>query len=168
MEKRYKWIVIIICLLIVRGVVHFLKSRKDTPETQTQTEIVTETEEKRPWGNGKVDSISEDQFIKLVADFNTDKDTYIGEGPAFVDIYTTWCGPCKQLAPIIEALADGCAGTFQFYKLDLDQNPNLAAAYNIHSIPYILYCDSSKIRRVLPDEMMSIIKKTQTEIEITF
>ena len=167
MEQKIKWIVIFICILIVKGVVKYIKSETNTPETQNEniTEIQEDTTH---WGNGKVDSISEDQFIKLVADFNTDKDKYIGEGPAFVDIFTTWCGPCRQLAPIIEALADGCAGTFQFYKLDLDQNPNLAAAYNIHSIPYILYCDSSKIRRVLPDEMMSIIKKTQTEIEITF
>jgi len=161
MDQKYKWIVVIICILIVRGVVYLLKSEKDTKASQNES--ITIIEEETTWGNGKVDSISEDQFIKLVADFNTDKEVYIGEGPAFVDIYTTWCGPCKQLAPIIEALAEGCAGTFQFYKLDLDQNPNLAAAYNIHSIPYILYCDSSKIRRVLPDKMMSIIEKVQSE-----
>ncbi len=161
MDQKYKWIVVIICILIVRGVVYLLKSDKET--NTPQNESITKIEEKTSWGNGKVDSISEDQFIKLVADFNTNKEVYIGEGPAFVDIYTTWCGPCKQLAPIIEALAEGCAGTFQFYKLDLDQNPNLAAAYNIHSIPYILYCDSSKIQRVLPDKMMSIIEKVQSE-----
>lgn len=161
MDQKYKWIVVIICILIVRGVVYLLKSEKGTKAPQNES--ITIIEEETTWGNGKVDSISEDQFIKLVADFNTDKEVYIGEGPAFVDIYTTWCGPCKQLAPIIEALAEGCAGTFQFYKLDLDQNPNLAAAYNIHSIPYILYCDSSKIRRVLPDKMMSIIEKVQSE-----
>jgi len=162
MDQKYKWIIVFICILIVKGVVKHIKSETNTQETQNEniTEIQKDTTH---WGNGKVDSISEYQFIKLVADFNTDKEKYIGEGPAFVDIFTTWCGPCRQLAPTIEALAESCAGTIQFYKLDLDENRNLAEAYGIHYIPYILYCDSSKIQHISPQEMMIIIQKIQSQ-----
>lgn len=53
----------------------------------------------------------------------------------FIDFYASWCGPCKMLAPEIEKLADAYAGKVTILKIDVDQEPNLAARYGVQSIP---------------------------------
>ena len=53
----------------------------------------------------------------------------------FVDFFASWCGPCKMLAPEIEKLADAYKGKAAILKIDVDKEPNLAAAYGVQSIP---------------------------------
>ncbi len=56
-----------------------------------------------------------------------------------VDFNATWCGPCKQFAPNFEAVAEKYAGQALFYSVDVDQHPELAARYNVQSIPMVLF-----------------------------
>lgn len=56
-----------------------------------------------------------------------------------VDFNATWCGPCKQFAPNFEAVAGKYAGKALFYSVDVDQHPELAARYNVQSIPMVLF-----------------------------
>lgn len=53
----------------------------------------------------------------------------------FIDFYASWCGPCKMLAPEIEKLADAYNGKAAVLKIDVDQEPNLAARFGVQSIP---------------------------------
>ena len=55
-----------------------------------------------------------------------------------VDMYTTWCGPCKMLAPIIEELSDEYAGRVTVGKVDVDNSRDSAAKYGIQSVPTIM------------------------------
>jgi thioredoxin 1 len=55
-----------------------------------------------------------------------------------VDCWAPWCGPCRMIAPTIEALAKDYAGRMAFYKLNTDANPIVAERYNIYSIPTLL------------------------------
>ena len=64
---------------------------------------------------------------------------YLGSRPAIVDFYATWCGPCRQFAPNFHAVAAKYNGKAAFYSIDVDQNPRLAAQYNIQSIPTVVY-----------------------------
>ena len=88
----------------------------------------------------KPQELTTDQFVEKVARLGMDADwKYLGDKPAVIDFYATWCGPCKQLAPTMDELAAEYAGQVVFYKIDIDKEPDLASAFNVQSIPTLLF-----------------------------
>jgi len=65
--------------------------------------------------------------------------------PVLVDFWAPWCGPCKMIAPVLDALAAEYAGRVRIVKLDIDQNPNTALAYQVRSIPLLLLFKDGQI-----------------------
>ena len=79
-------------------------------------------------------------FLKQV--FNYEKDSvwnFLGEKPAIVDFYADWCQPCKAVAPILAELAQTHKDRIVVYKVDVDQERELAAVFGIQSIPSVLF-----------------------------
>jgi len=64
---------------------------------------------------------------------------YEGELPCLVDFYADWCGPCRMVAPIIEELADEYAGKLNIYKVNTEEQQELAGLFGIQSIPSLLF-----------------------------
>jgi len=84
--------------------------------------------------------ITTDQFRARVFDYTKNKDwVYKGDKPCVIDFYTTWCGPCKRLAPIMEELSQTYCDQVVFYKADTEQERELAYVFGINSIPQVLY-----------------------------
>ncbi len=80
------------------------------------------------------------QFKERIFDYTTDKDwNYKGTQPCVIDFYTTWCGPCKRLAPIMEELSQTYCDQVKFYKVDVEREREVAGVFRINSFPQILY-----------------------------
>lgn len=80
-------------------------------------------------------------FLKKVADYETNPQEwkYLGDKPALIDFYATWCGPCKALAPVLEELAAEYGDQIYIYKVDTGEEQELAAVFGIRSIPSLLF-----------------------------
>jgi putative thioredoxin len=72
------------------------------------------------------------------ATFNTDVVARSQSVPVIIDLWADWCEPCKQLGPVLEKLADEAAGAWILAKVDVDANPQLAAALQVQSIPMVV------------------------------
>lgn len=66
---------------------------------------------------------------------------YTGVTPVVIDFYATWCGPCRQMAPWIEKLANEYDGRIKVLKVDVDKNQAMAEAARIMSIPTLFFID---------------------------
>ena len=89
----------------------------------------------------KVIHLTYKEFIKKVWDFEKDPSTfnYKGKLPAIVDFYADWCGPCRRVAPIMERMAEEYDGKLLVYKVNTDQERELASAFQVRSIPMVLF-----------------------------
>lgn len=67
-----------------------------------------------------------------------DAEVLKSEQPVLVDFWATWCGPCRQMTPIVDALADEYAGKAKIGKLNVDENTSIAARYQVRGIPTML------------------------------
>jgi thioredoxin 1 len=87
--------------------------------------------------------------MRAVTDADFDA-SVLGGGAVMVDFWAQWCGPCRQLAPVLEALEAELAGSLTVVKLNVDENPDSAARYDVSGLPtMILFKDGVPVHRVL-------------------
>lgn len=76
--------------------------------------------------------------VQKFTDGNFDQSVINASTPVLVDFWAEWCGPCKRLAPTVDALAGEYAGKVTIGKLNVDENPNTAFKFQIRGIPALL------------------------------
>ena len=89
----------------------------------------------------KTIELTKADFLKKVMDYETNPNEwkYLGDKPAIIDINASWCGPSKMVAPILEELAEEYDGQIYIYKVNTEEEQELAGLFGIRSIPSILF-----------------------------
>ena len=83
--------------------------------------------------------------IKVITDTSFKKDVMESELPVLIDFWAVWCGPCKQIAPMVEAVADHYAGKLVVGKVDVDREPITAQQLRVTSIPTLFLFKGGKV-----------------------
>jgi thioredoxin 1 len=83
--------------------------------------------------------MAENENVLTLTDDNFEEEVLNADVPVLVDFWATWCGPCRQIAPIVEDLADEFEGRAKVGKVDVDENPQVAQQYGVRSIPTLLF-----------------------------
>ena len=98
------------------------------------------------------------EFLKKVVDYenNVNEWKYLGDKPAIIDFYADWCGPCKRLSPILEEIAAEYDGEVIIYKVNVDNERDIATAFGIRSLPTLFFVpkqgNPSVVEGFLPKE----------------
>lgn len=88
-----------------------------------------------------LEHLTSDTFRKKVFNWELNKEwKYEGSVPCLIDFYADWCSPCKMVAPILEELAEEYKGKINIYKIDTEEEQELAGVFGIRSIPSLLFC----------------------------
>jgi thioredoxin len=88
-----------------------------------------------------LEHLTKDTFLTKVFDYEKNQEwKFAGELPCLIDFYADWCGPCKMVAPILEELAIEYKGKINIYKVDTEEEQELAGVFGIRSIPSLLFC----------------------------
>ncbi len=96
-------------------------------------------------GEGQPIHLTRAEFLSKVYDFEKSPKNWVysGEKPCIIDFYADWCRPCKLVAPIMAELAEKYNGRIIVYKINIDEEKELAGFFGIQSIPTVLLCPMS-------------------------
>ena len=86
----------------------------------------------------------------ILTNSNFEQEVLSSDKPVLVDFWATWCGPCRMLAPTVEAIAEEKADVLKVGKVDVDQEPELARRFGIMSIPtLILFKNGEAVKQTM-------------------
>ena len=84
-------------------------------------------------------------MANAVSDSTFEQEVLKSTEPVLVDFFAEWCGPCKAMAPALEAVAKEMAGKVKIVKIDVDQNPGVTQQYRIQAMPTLLMFKDGKV-----------------------
>ena len=83
--------------------------------------------------------------MKSIRDDEFDNEVLKAKGLVLVDFWAEWCGPCRQLLPIVEEISNEMTGSVQIYKMNVDEAPETPATFGLRSIPSLLLFKDGKL-----------------------
>lgn len=96
--------------------------------------------ETKTGNTGNVVSLTDETFKKKIFNYEVNKEwKFEGDKPALIDFFAVWCGPCRQLSPLVEEIAKEYAGKIDVYQIDTDQERALSTSMGISGLPTLLF-----------------------------
>ncbi len=102
-----------------------------------------------------------DAVTNISAD-SWDKDVLQSPDLVMVDFWAAWCSPCKMVAPVVEELAKEYEGKVKFFKLNTDENPDVASRYKIRGIPTLMFFKNGEI----VEQIVGVVPKAQLKTKL--
>jgi len=78
-------------------------------------------------------------MVADITDQDFEKEVIKSTLPVLLDLWAPWCGPCRMVAPIVDKLAEKYSDRFKFFRMNVDENPQTAAKYNVMAIPTLIF-----------------------------
>ena len=100
--------------------------------------------------------------VMSVSDENFDVEVLRSELPVLLDLWAPWCGPCKAIAPTVEALAGEYDGQLKVVKLNVDDNPKTPANYNVRGIPNLILFKGGEVQ----EQIVGAVPRAKLEAAI--
>ena len=98
--------------------------------------------------------------VFAATDSNFDSDVLKASQLTLVDFWAEWCGPCRQLGPTIEALADEYQGKIKVYKMNVDENPGTPTKFHIRGIPTVIFFKNGVVvDQIVGNQPRDVIKQ---------
>lgn len=104
-------------------------------------------------------NLTKELFLEKVNKYDTNNTEwkYLGDKPCIIDFYAQWCGPCKMIAPILDELSEEFKDDIYIYKVNTEDEQELASDFGIRSIPTLLFCPMDEN----PQQAMGALPKTE-------
>ncbi len=147
----------VVTLDFVHGKSYFL-AHADKPEV-----VVSQTVDENA-GQSLVTHLNTGMFLREVFDFRAGGEwKYLGEEPCVIDFWAPWCGPCLKLSPSFEAMAKEYEGRVKFYKVNVDNEPEIASYFKVTAIPLLVFIpvdgQPSPVMLTTPEEIRENVEK---------
>lgn len=102
--------------------------------------------------------------VKNVTDATFKEEVLASDKPVLVDFWADWCGPCKQMAPVLDKLAEEYGDKIEVVKINTDQNPETPRAYNVMSLPTMnVYKDGEVVKQLIGAKPKRVLEKELAE-----
>ena len=95
--------------------------------------------------------------VQQINDSSFEADVLKSELPVLIDFWAPWCGPCKQIAPVVDELAKEYAGRLKIVKMNVDENPQTPSKYGVRGIPNLILFKGGQVR----DQIIGAVPKAQ-------
>ncbi len=109
-------------------------------QTQAKSSAKTPAKTAEKKVEDKVIHLTKSDFLKKVFNYEASNEwKYIGDKPCVLDFYAGWCGPCRMISPYLDQLAEEYKGQIYIYKINVDQEKELASMFGASSIPLLVF-----------------------------